>query len=78
MPRSIWKGPLTINNSSLRNITVTPELLNKPIEVHNGKQLITITPLIKNLGEKIGKLVPSKIFISHKKKVVKQTKSKKN
>lgn len=74
MSRSLWKGPIKNNNSSLRNITITPELINKTVEVHNGKLLKTLTINSKFLGEKIGKFVPSKVFIAHKKKAVKQKK----
>ena len=74
MSRAQWKGPIKNNNSSWRNITITPEIINKTIEVHNGKQLKSLVIDSKNLGEKIGKFVPSKIFIAHKKKAVKQKK----
>lgn len=74
MARSIWKGPIKNNKNSLRNITITPELIKKTIDVHNGKQLKSIIIDSNFLGEKIGKLVPSKIFIAHKKKVIKQKK----
>ncbi len=77
MSRSQWKGPIKNNNSSLRNITITPELINQTVEVHNGKQIKPLTIDSKFLGKKIGQLVPSKIFIAHKKKLVKQ-KQKKN
>ena len=72
MSRSFWKGPIKNNNSSLRNITITPELINQTVEVHNGKQIKTLTIDSKFLGEKIGKFIPSKIFIAHKKKAIKQ------
>jgi ribosomal protein S19 len=82
MSRALWKGPIIYSNTAVsRNITVTPELIKKTVQIHDGKNFITVNLDSSNLGKKFGILVPSKKFkslSSFKKSTKYSTKSTKN
>jgi ribosomal protein S19 len=62
MTRAIWKGPLISSNSlASRNIMVTPAIMKETLQIHNGKELTTITLNSSFLGKKLGALAPSKV-----------------
>lgn len=69
MTRSTWKGPIKYNNLVdylKRNVTITPELIDKTFLIHNGKNYISVHLTLKHLGLKTGSLVLCK---SHKPKI---------
>ncbi len=73
MSRSIWKGPFRPNISSpltilSRNGTITPDLINTQVKVHNGimySKAITIST--NHIGRKFGSLFKTKKKGSYKK-----------
>ena len=76
MSRSIWKGPFRPNilsNSTpltilSRNGTITPDLINNQVKVHNGlnySKPITISTF--HIGRKFGSLFKTKKKGSYKK-----------
>ena len=51
-----------------RNLTITPNYINKTFQVHNGKDFIKLTIMKEMVGHKLGEFVKTRKAFKFKKK----------
>ena len=62
----------TIIKTWARSSTITPEMVNRTIAVHNGKVHVPVLVTENMVGHKLGEFSPTRKFRSHGGKLAKQ------
>lgn len=78
MSRSIYKGPFVDHNlmkklekgadkmkTYARASMITPDFVGRTIEVHNGKQFVSVHIVADMIGHRLGEFVPTRTFKGH-------------
>lgn len=83
MNRSKWKGPYikkniskSLNTRLTRSSTILPIFINKSIDIHNGKNYVTLKITENMVGYKLGEFIPTRKVFSFKKKKTHGSKNK--
>jgi small subunit ribosomal protein S19 len=72
--QALTPGDKTVVKTWDRSCTVTPEMVNYTIGVHNGKQHVPVYIVENMIGHRLGEFSHTRKFVSHGGKMAKEQK----